>query len=81
MEAATDKVEFKNKNDFTCVAWQGSRKVMTHIRVNKIHDFTNYLERHNIEWSCVRVYARRTERYLKSFYRKYDLHSIPARVS
>jgi len=71
--------EFKRKNDYSIVAWQGSRKMHQVNYNHKIYDYTNYLERNNIQWSCIRVYARRSGRYLRSFYRKYDLGNIPAR--
>ena len=71
-------VEFKKKNDYTITAYLGSRKVNSMKYVHKITTYVAYLEKQGIEWSVINVYARRSERFLKRFYKGNDI--IPARI-
>lgn len=61
--------EFKNKNDYTCVAFMGSEKVNTMIYVHGIYGYVQWLEKNNITWSVINIYSRRSSRFIKRQYK------------
>ena len=68
--------DLKRKNDYSCVAYQGSQKVGFMKYVHKITDYVSYLDKEKVEWSVINVYSRRSGEFIKRFY-KDDV--IPAR--
>ncbi|MEQ9221067.1 MAG: hypothetical protein RLO17_23635 [Cyclobacteriaceae bacterium] len=60
---------YKNRNDFTCVAYQGSRKTAYMKYVNKLTDFVSWMEKEKKEWSVINVYARRSGDFIVRYYR------------
>lgn len=78
MSTSSDPKEFKRKNDYSITAFQGSRKVNTMVYVHSISSYVKYLEKKRIEWSVINVYARRTRRFLKRFYKDRDI--IPHQI-
>ncbi len=75
---STDIKEFKKKNDYSIEAYMGSKKTNHMAFVHKITTYVAYLEKNNIEWSVINVYARRTKRFIRRFYKDRDI--IPVRV-
>lgn len=69
--------EFKHKNDFSCTAFQGSKKVGFMKYVNRISDYSNYLDSKGIQWSVINVYARRTERFITRYYQGNKIPNRP----
>ncbi|HBH50230.1 MAG TPA: hypothetical protein DDX98_16415 [Bacteroidales bacterium] len=78
MNSPSEPTEFKRKNDYSITAYQGSRKVNTMVYVHSISSYVKYLEKRHINWSVINVYARRTRRFLKRYYKDRDI--IPDRI-
>lgn len=68
MIAKEDKV-FKKQNDFSCEAYQGSRKVNHMKYVGNMKSYIEFLERKHITWSVINIYARRSGDFIKRHYK------------
>lgn len=60
---------FKNQSDFSCEAYQGSRKVNHMKFVGNIKSYIAFLERQQITWSVINIYARRTGDFIVRHYK------------
>lgn len=62
--------EFKNKNDYSIEVYLGSKRVLALTFVHSIYKITLWLDKKNIEWSVINIYARRSRRFITRQYKK-----------
>lgn len=59
---------YKNKNDYSVVAFNGQYKVNFMRYVHNVYKYTLWLRNNGIEWTHINVYNRRTNEFIKRFY-------------
>lgn len=65
----SDKI-FKRKQDYSIVAYYGPKKVYNLNYVHNIRRVVEHLQRKNIKWSVLNIYARRSGEFIKREYCK-----------
>jgi hypothetical protein len=68
---------FKNKNDYTVTAYQGSKKVNTMKFVHDVKKYAQWLDQKKISWAVLNVYNRRSREFITRFYKGEIITSKP----
>lgn len=75
--ATTKDLVMKHKNDYTAVAYLGSRKVNVMRYVHDVRRYAQWLASHGVQWSVINVYNRRTREFITRFYSGQEIISKP----
>lgn len=75
--ATTKDLVMKNKNDYSAVAYQGSRRVNFMRYVHDVRRYVQWLAGRGIQWSVINVYDRRTREFVTRFYSGQEIISKP----
>ena len=75
----SDQAIYKNKNDFSCIAFKGSNPVNKLEFVHSIKQYGDWLDKKGIDWSIINVYARRGVKGSNFIKRYYKTDILPKR--
>ena len=59
----------KHRNDYSVIVFLSTGEVKKWSFINKLGDFTKFLDSKHSEWIYMNVYNRRTREYLRRFYK------------